>query len=163
MQKIRKEKWLFVAPWSIPITGQSVVSEHVLSILESECVVAKVNTNGRNRYFKTLRIIGEICSAIILSPGNKNIYFTVSRSIFGSLKDVVLLLLSGSKVNHIFCHVHGSDLVDFLENKSYYTRSILVPLMQKVDVFIVTHDIYRGELQSIFPKSKVVTILNFVS
>ena len=162
MQKDRKRKWLFVAPWAQPITGQSVISERVLSILESECEVIKINTNGQNKYLKTPKIIYQIILSFRKISLGTSLYFTVSRSILGSLKDLVLMVFSSRKVDRIYCHIHGSDYLEFLEKNNIYIKYVLLPLMKKVDVFIVTHDIYRGDLQCEFPDSQVVTILNFV-
>ena len=151
-------KCLCVVPVRSPITGQSVMSEHVINhFLKSGLKLTIINTNGENKVRKNVRIIFEIIKAY----GTYDlIYFTPSRSFTGSIKDLILTVFYSKSDSKICAHIHGADFVDFYSRKSLYMWW-LKRCMRKVNIFVVCHDVFKQEVQILYPASSLVTVRNF--
>lgn len=152
------KRCLCVVPVNSPITGQSVISEKVISLFErSGFNLTIINTNGPRKKVKNIRIIFQL----IWKYGQYDvIYFTPSRSFLGSIKDLTLMCMYRNFDGNICAHIHGADFVSFYSKNGNYT-ALLKRYMSRVNVFVVCHDVFMRDVKKIFPKSNITTVRNF--
>lgn len=94
-------------------TGQSRVVRLVQSILNEEFDKLVVQKFAPGFSFLNVLKAMVYISAILISPNNKVVYLTCSRSKLGFLRDLPFLLLA--KINiPVYVHVHGADFIDLL-------------------------------------------------
>ena len=156
-------KLFLVGPLIPPVTGQSLAfTKFVESIEDSKKVV--VNTNledrtGLNKIFFYIKTLLKISIRVSFSKYHL-VYFTCSRSVLGSIKDIVLINLASLKGIKIVNHLHGSDFYDFLHNSPKWYQKILFKSYEKVDISIVLVDSMKLQFRD-FKKMKIEVVPNF--
>lgn len=156
-------KPFFVGPLIPPVTGQSLAfTRFVESIVDSEKIV--VNTNfenktGLSKIFNSIRILLNISLKALFSHYHL-VYFTCSRSMLGSIKDIVLINIVSFKGKKIVNHLHGSDFYDFLHNSPKWYQKILFKSYEKVDISIVLVDSMKIQFRD-FKNMRIEVIPNF--
>jgi len=116
------------------VTGQSIISDHVLEGLgDISWIDLRYSIGGLRSFFS---VIARTFSAYYATSFGRTdfIYVVCSRSTFGFLRDFPILMLSlfGKKT---IIHVHGSDILDLLKRRfigvlarSLYQRcAIIIP------------------------------------
>ena len=87
------------------------------------------------------------------------VYFTCTRSVLGSFKDLILLLLAGRSKLRIVNHLHGADFAQFYKNSG-----LLKPILKKayrfVETSIVLTESMVAEFDS-FPSMQKKVVPNF--
>ena len=145
-----KKSILLVGPCLPPIHGQSLAfTRFVESIDEKSKTIIDTNFRGQSRIGKivnTCKIIFSIFGKTLFGRYNI-IYFTCSRSLLGSIKDVVLINFSRSCNAKLVNHLHGSDFYDFIHNCPGWYRRILLYSYNKVDVSIVLLDSMKSQFK----------------
>ena len=145
---------LVVAPVGSPITGQSRISEDVISRFREvtdKVIVLNSNTSPTKIHsiYRNLALLMKI--VFYRGVNIDTVYFTCSRSKLGSIKDLVLLNLFSGK--HIVCHLHGSDL-----NRLYNDNGLIKKMYKKsysnVNVGLVCHPIFIDDLKELIGKNK---------
>lgn len=107
-------KVLFIAPISPPVTGQSIACDLLLSrlnFLKAEVKVinlSKGNLKNNNLEIHRIYFFIKIFFYLLFNARKfDRIYFNVSESSLGNLKDLVLYLALISSLNKVYIHVHG--------------------------------------------------------
>ena len=93
-------RFFFVGPLIPPVTGQSLAfSRFVESIPANKKIVVNTNSENKTRPGKILFTIKTllILSLRVLFNDYQLVYFTCSRSIPGSIKDILLINLASFK------------------------------------------------------------------
>ena len=156
-------KPFFVGPLIPPVTGQSLAfTRFVESIVDNEKIV--VNTNfenktGLSKIFISIKTLLNISLKALFSRYHL-VYFTCSRSMLGSIKDIVLINIVSFKGKKIVNHLHGSDFYDFLHNSPKWYQKILFKSYEKVDVSIVLVDSMKLQFRD-FKNMRIEVIPNF--
>lgn len=116
------------------VTGQSIVSDHVLNSLSGfDWIEARYKTGS----FRSLvSVISSILTSYFACIFGRIdfIYLVCSRSTFGFLRDLPVLIL-GLVGKKVIIHVHGSDIVDLLKRPAigviarsvYQNCAIIIP------------------------------------
>lgn len=154
---------LLVGPLLPPITGQSLAFTRVYESFDSR-EIDLINTNlekqsNMKKSLNTLFIIFKIFLKIFFKQYD-TIYFTCSRSLSGSLKDIVLIQLASFKKIKIINHLHGSDFYDFLHSSPIFYKKILINSYNKVNTSIVLLDSMKNQFKD-FPNMNIEVIPNF--
>lgn len=106
---------LFIAPVPPPITGQSLAVQVFKDALASEHEIVMVNLsknsfdagiNSLRRVLSIFKIWVDVWKKVKRADV---IYFTISESVFGNLKDLVIYLISFRKLDRMFVHLHGGE------------------------------------------------------
>ncbi len=156
-------KVLFFGPVLPPVHGQSLAfTRFYKSINSYEKFLINTNMEHKNAFFKifgTLKIFFIIFYKVIFYKLDV-IYFTCSRSFFGSLKDVLLINLASLKNIKLVNHLHGSDFYEFLHSSPKWYQNTLLYSYSKVDISIVLLDSMKAQFVD-FPNMKLKVVVNF--
>lgn len=109
-------KILYIAPLPPPITGHSVVSKALYDELASHHEVAVVNLSknsfaeGIDSFGRVLEVLNLLKQAWLKQKGAGAVYLTISESLAGNLKDLLLYLLCFGKASRMYIHLHGGSI-----------------------------------------------------
>ncbi len=163
LKKSKKLKILFVGPLLPPIHGQSLAfTRFYESVEDKNKIVINTNFEDKTKIYKillTFKTIFLIVFKCIFFKYNV-IYFTCSRSFFGSIKDIVLINLGSLKSIKLINHLHGSDFYDFFHSVPEFYKNILCLSYAKVSTSIVLLDSMKNQFRD-FTDMKLVVVPNF--
>lgn len=156
-------KFFFVGPLIPPVTGQSLAfSRFVESVPIKKKIVVNTNFENKTRLCKIFFTIKTLIILFfkVLFNQYHSVYFTCSRSILGSIKDIVVINLASFKKKKIINHLHGSDFYDFLHNSPKWYRKILLKSYDKVDTSIVLVEGMKSQFRD-FKNMRIEVVPNF--
>jgi glycosyltransferase involved in cell wall biosynthesis len=160
-------KILFIAPLPPPITGHSLVSEFLVNFLKQNDDVKIVNLSKENidqssggikRIFQVFNILFQIYKE------KKNIdviYFTISESFAGNLKDLLIYLICFNKLNKIFIHLHGGSIKKLLWDKNNFIFNLNKFFIKKLSGVIISGNSHLEIFDGLIANSKIKIVPNF--
>lgn len=154
---------VFIGPLSPPLHGQSIAFEKAVEVGVTKKVVIDINLTGKSLLKKilfTLFFLFKIFSIFLLRRKPDLVYFTCSRSFLGSIRDIILLQLSGLFKVPVVNHLHGADFKFFYYSVPSFYRAILKKSYNNVHHSIVLTDAMRDQFD-IFPNMKISVVNNF--
>lgn len=113
-------KILFIAPLPPPLGGHSLAAKVLLDDLEVDNAVEVVDLNRQSME------VGKVTLDRIIAVGNilrnvwrkRNdndaIYLTVSESLFGNIKDIIIYLICFNDLSKMYIHLHGGSIKKIL-------------------------------------------------
>ena len=115
--KSRHRKWLVIGPLPPPIDGQSKITAAVVEVLRARgCEVRISNTARRNlsrsigaqlvRFFEIMWFFMAV-SRYVFRPGK--IYFSLSESVLGNLKDLLIYVVFFPRLRDVTAHMLGGS------------------------------------------------------
>lgn len=108
-----RTKVLFVGPLPDPVTGQSLACQVFLQALQEHCEVEVVNTSKAgfrqgidsiSRVREVLQIIRQVRARQAVADV---IYFTISESVAGNAKDLLIYAVCFARLHRMVVHLHG--------------------------------------------------------
>jgi len=159
-------KVLFVGPMTPPIHGQSIAFEEIYTKTKFEKYL--VNQNFENdslfkKIGKTLNSLIKITYLLFRYDDIDVVYFTCSRSKFGSIKDIYLLYISSLFNKRIINHLHGLGVNEFYKSLSPLHQKLLHKAYSKIDTSVVLLPSMKKEFSVIWPNMKLSVVSNFYS
>lgn len=158
-------KIFFLGPNSNFITGQSIAFSKIYNYFDDSRKFI-VNTKLTNNY-GVIRVIDTVLVLIksiykSIFTNYDTLYFTCSRSIHGSMRDILIINIIKLKNKNIkiINHLHGSDLYSFIESCPNWYKSLLINSYKKIDYSIVPN-INMIDQFSHIPNTNVVEVKNF--
>jgi glycosyltransferase involved in cell wall biosynthesis len=106
-------KILFMGPLPEPVTGQSLACKLFYDALCSEHDIVLIDLKkgsfqqGANSFGRVTEILGMAWQILRKRAGCERIYFTISESVAGNLKDILFYVLLLGKLNRTAVHLHG--------------------------------------------------------
>jgi N-acetyl sugar amidotransferase len=159
-------KILFIAPLPPPITGHSLASKvfldelikyHQVKVIHLTKHSFKQGVDSFKRIIQILRILIEVW-------GNKNnvdvIYFTISESFSGNIKDLLIYLICLRKLQRMVVHLHGGSII-ILFNKHKLLFRINKYFIRRLGGVIMLGQSHVDNLSNIFINNKVYIVPNF--
>lgn len=113
-------KILFIAPIPPPVAGHSLAAKVFLDDLNLKHQVEIVNLNKNSlkdgevtiqRIFEIINIFKDVLKK---KKNSDVIYFTISESFAGNVKDLVIYFLCLDKLSKMYIHLHGGSLKKLL-------------------------------------------------
>lgn len=160
-------KILLIAPTPPPINGQSLASKVLLDFLKEENEVIYVNINKeRKEGIKGIlsRIFHLVIIYIKIFDGIRKcnrIYFTISESYAGNLKDILIYLICFRKLDMMVVHLHGGEGMTGILKKNKLLRNINVYFLERIKAFVALGDTHKNMLASYSQRIKIYTVPNF--
>jgi glycosyltransferase involved in cell wall biosynthesis len=156
-------KLFLVGPLLPPMHGQSLAFTRFAESVEArKKIVVNTNLEDKSKTGKVVSaflVLFSIASKALFSKYDV-VYFTCSRSMLGSIKDIVLINLVSSKGVKIVNHLHGSDFYEFLHTSPKWYQKILFKSYEKVDTSIVLLNSMKLQFKD-FKNMRVEVVLNF--
>ncbi len=154
---------LLVGPVLPPIHGQSLAFTRFFESIDSSSKLI-IDTNmeelsGFAKLFGTLKTLYLILYTLLFKKVDI-VYFTCSRSLMGSVKDILLINLASFKNIKIINHLHGSDFYDFVHGSSPLYKKILLKSYEKVETSIVLLNSMKQQFKD-FPVMNIEVVSNF--
>lgn len=160
-------KILFLAPLPPPITGHSIASQVLLEHLQAQHSVEVVDLtegsehDGRVTLKRLLAVLKVILKVMILARHADRLYLTISESIAGNLKDLLIYIVIGKLNKHTVIHLHGGSFGKFILERFpilFKLNRFFVSKMSAVVVSGPSHSTIFGDLIS---ADRIHTIPNF--
>lgn len=130
----------FIIPNRYPVTGQSFVSEHILSIFHPDSVI-RTSSNLVSTCF-------DFCKAYV---GRADlVYITLSRSRVGSIRDYIILGIL--RPRRVIAHIHGKGFI----NANLVLR---LNLKRSTDIIVLTNDSVKELNRSVGLKNQSIHVI----
>jgi glycosyltransferase involved in cell wall biosynthesis len=147
-------KILLIVPLPPPVTGHSLASEVLMNGLAGvhEAAVVNLSVGSLNDGRITVRRIREI-GKVLLNVWRKKrsadaIYFTISESRAGNLKDLFVFLVCADRLGRLFVHLHGGTIGRELFDRHPGWRKINASFIKRLGGVIISGpahlDIFSG-------------------
>lgn len=160
-------KILYIAPLPPPITGQSLASQVFLRYLQRKYSVEVVDLSKDSQHDGTvtvkriLAVLKIIWRATSAAKNADRVYLTISESIAGNIKDLVLLALLGRLAHKTVIHLHGGSFGRQILDRSHIVKALNRFYLADIGAAIVSgtsHETIFGDLIS---SNRVHKIPNF--
>ena len=137
-------KILLIVPLPPPVTGHSLASQTLLDGLKPVHETAVVNlsvgslNDGRITVMR-IREVGKVLAAVWRKRRWADaIYFTISESRAGNLKDLFVYLLCAGRLRRLFIHLHGGTIGRELFDRSAAWRQINHAFIKRLGGVIIS-------------------------
>jgi glycosyltransferase involved in cell wall biosynthesis len=123
-----------------------------------------VNTNNVDKSLLR-KVTSTVCSLLqcvqtLVGRRPKLTYLMVTRSRFGCVKDLVVMILSQLTGIPVVVHVRGGDLGVFYDTLGTFARYVVRSAYRRVSVGIVLGESLRGQFDGLLPPERVRVVLN---
>jgi glycosyltransferase involved in cell wall biosynthesis len=151
-----KIKICIIGQFPPPIHGLSaalqtiVNSKYMNEHYSFDCIDIKDN----KKFIDTLRKIKKSNAKIY--------YFTISQSIFGNLRDMVILKLILNKKGKIIIHYHGGYYKQLYNKMNILQKGINRALLSKIDIMIALSNGLKRLFNDVLESSKIRVCENYV-
>lgn len=155
------KKALFVGPYPPPIDGHSFAFQTIYDNFKYEKYL--INQNLKGKKFRTLEFLLIFWKYISFSFNTKItvLYIAGSRSVFGSLKDIILINAFSRRKVKIILHIHAANFDLFIHELNPILRPFFIKAYKRVDVFITLLDAMKKEYALFKDTSEIHTVENF--
>lgn len=154
---------LFFGPIPPLFHGQSLAFQKATEIPVESKTIIDINLTGKSSVKKltlSFFIFLELFYVFLFKSKPDIVYFTCSRSLLGSVRDVVLLQLAGFFNVPVVNHLHGADFKAFYNSVPKFYQALLKRSYKKVRHSIVLTDAMRDQFD-MFPDMNVSAVSNF--
>ena len=161
-------KILFIAPLPPPITGNSLAVKVFLDEIIKHHQIEIVNLSklgfqhGINSLHRVRSVLGILRDLMRKREGVDLIYFTISQSKAGNLKDLLIYLLCFRNLSRMVIHLHGGDgMRKIMSNKSSLSYKINKYFIKRLGGVIVLGKTHVDIFSDLIPKEKIHIVHNF--
>ncbi len=158
---------LFLAPLPPPITGHSVAAKAVLDALTRSHPVTVVDLGRGSRHdggitWQRLRAVGSALAAARAGQQAADaIYLTISESLFGNVKDLVIYALCAPRLDRVVVHLHGGSIGRELFDVRPLIRWLNRHALSRVRGVILSGASHLPIVAGMTPRDRVHLIPNF--
>ena len=155
---------LFIAPIPPPIGGQSLVSQVLLDGIVKKNHVEVVDINKTNfdvgviSFNRTIEVISILINIFRKKKNIDKIYLTISESVLGNIKDLIIYAICFSKRDQLYIHLHGGSLKMLVFDRYpllYYINRFFIRQFAGVIILGKSHEV-------IFEKMGIHSIINII-
>ena len=160
-------KILFIAALPPPITGQSIVSKIFLDEIIKFHQVDVVNISkdsiesGVNSFKRIIDVIGLLINLRHKQKDVDAIYFTISESLAGNIKDLLIYLICFKSLPKMVIHLHGGSLKKVLFDKNKLLFRINKYFIRRLSGAIVLGQSHIIIFSNILDRNKIHIVPNF--
>lgn len=160
-------KILMIAPFPPPLTGHSIADKLLLESLEVRHEVSIVDLSSGSKHdgtvnLKRLRaVINVLINVLTLRKGVDVAYLTISESIAGNIKDLLILWFLRREVRKIVLHLHGGSFRVAVLERSWLLRKLNKIFLRQVDRVIITGKSHEGIFHGFVNPNRLSIVPNF--
>jgi glycosyltransferase involved in cell wall biosynthesis len=160
-------KILFIAPLPPPITGHSLVSKVLFDYIvqKDEVFIVNLSKDSLKEGVGGIKRIKQVINIFFqIYKGKKNadaIYLTISESLAGNLKDVLIYLICFNKLNKFHIHLHGGSIKKLLWEKNNLIFKINKFFIKRLGGVIVSGKSHLEIFNNLISESRIKIIPNF--
>ena len=161
-------KILFIAPLPPPVSGNSLAVLVFKEELDKCHQVEIVNFNKKRRtgklnFLRRMFEIGRILLQVVAKKKKADvIYFSISESVAGNLKDLLIYMICFSKLDKTIIHLHGgAGLTEILSNKTSLIYKLNHFFISRLGAIVVLGKTHVPIFKVIVPEKRIHIIPNF--
>ena len=158
---------LFIAAIPPPVTGQSLAGGRLYGELCRHGNVSLINLSkaelrsGRLGISRVRDIMSKVWQVWRQRSNGDLIYFTVSESLAGNIKDLAIYAVCFRRLRRMMIHVHGGSL-----RKDVFTRSRVLCVLnrffiQKLGAIVILGNQHRGIFDNVARQEQIKICTNF--
>jgi glycosyltransferase involved in cell wall biosynthesis len=158
---------LFIGPLPPPVTGHSLACQVLHDALGPTHDVTLVNLRKESLESGITSVgrLGEIFSVFRkVWRGRRDasvIYLTISESVAGNLKDLVIYALCWRKLDRLVVHLHGGSIRANVFNRLSVLRTLNRACLKRIGAAVVLGDSHRSIFDGLVPRHRLHVIANF--
>lgn len=160
-------KILFIAPLPPPITGHSLASRVLLNDLVRDCEVEVVNLGkdsfeeGVDSLRRITEVLGILRQVWKQRNGSTRIYLTISESLMGNLKDLLIYVLCYKDLSKMYIHLHGGSIKRLLWDRHPMLFYVNRMFIRRLGGALVSGQSHLGIFDGLLPANRVHIVPNF--
>ncbi|NMM05995.1 glycosyltransferase family 4 protein [Polaromonas sp.] len=161
-------RMLFIGPLPEPVTGQSLACQIFLDELSKKYTVDVINLSKRDfsSGIDSLGRIGEVLAYIWQARRKSRmadcIYFTISQSISGNFKDILIYLACFDKLPRMAVHLHGgAGMRELFKPSNRILRALNRFFFGRIGAVIVLGARHVDIFEGIAPVDRIHVVPNF--
>lgn len=158
---------LFLAPLPPPTTGHSLVSQALLEHLGPMHEVTPVDlsidslSDGSITFKRLLAVFRVFCEVVRCRRRSNRFYLTISESVGGNIKDLLVYLLLAGRWSRLFLHVHGGSLGHQVLEPHPLLRRLNAAVFRRVGGIIILGESHRNIFSDFIPTHRLHIVQNF--
>lgn len=163
-----KHKILFIAPLPPPYNGHSLMSQSLLDIFKKDYDIKVIDLSKESmkegsfsikRIFQIIRVYFQV---IFSQHKTKYIYLTISESIAGNLKDLLIYLFCSFNLKKMIIHLHGGSIHETVFKKSRIIRYLNFFFLKRFQAIIVLSESHKKIFAESMDLEKIKIVPNFI-
>lgn len=163
-----KMRILFIGPLPEPVTGMSLAcrvfldgipNEYPVDVVDQSKSVFRQGVSSFERVIEVLRILWKVWRK---RKQADVIYLTVSVSVAGNVKDLLIYLLCFSQLQHMVIHLHGGASVrKTILREGSLLRGVNAFFLRRLGAVIVLGETLVGTYSGVVPRGRIQIVPNF--
>jgi glycosyltransferase involved in cell wall biosynthesis len=160
-------KILLIAPLPPPVTGHSLASQVFYEELVKSFKVEVVNfskdsfVSGINSFYRIFQIFRLFKDIWCKKKNVDIIYFTISESIAGNIKDIIIYLLCIKSLSKMVIHLHGGSIKKLIFDKIKFLYLINKYFISRLGGVIVLGESHLNIFSGLIEKQRIYIVPNF--
>ncbi|MBM9577292.1 glycosyltransferase family 4 protein [Leptospira sp. 201903070] len=160
-------KILFIAPLPPPINGHSLVSKVLYDSLVSEHDVEVVNLRkqslkeGMDSFRRVIEILNVLFQTFRKKKNSDILYFTISESLAGNLKDLLIYAICFRLIGKMYVHLHGGSLKKLLFDRYPFLFRVNRFFLSRVGGVILSGESHLEIFENYVSRDKISIVPNF--
>jgi len=159
-------KILLIAPLPPPVTGHSLASQVLMESLAGvhEATAVNLSLGSLNDGRVTVRRILEVGKVLLAVWRERRradaIYFTISESRAGNLKDLFIYLVCLGRLDRVFVHLHGGTIGRELFDRHPWWRRINALFITRLGGVIISGPAHLGVFAGMIDRERIHMVPN---
>jgi glycosyltransferase involved in cell wall biosynthesis len=160
---------LVIAPLPPPITGQSVAVRAFIESFDSVTETIVIDTSKEWALLsRPLRRSAHVCIMLLMIFRHRSaaslIYFNISQSLLGNLKDLLIYLVCWPYLGRMAIHLHGgAGMRVLMSSKHPVLRALNSFFLRRVGAVVILGDRLKDIYSDVVPADRLHTVPNFAS
>lgn len=159
----KRETVIFIGPLPPPVNGHSLAFQYACEGFQGDKIVISQNLEGKSLAYKILYSFRTLWQYLFCFSRHRNsvIYIAGSRSVTGSLKDVLAIYMAGWFSCKVVLHIHAAYFDRFLDSLHPLFRIFYLSAYRRVNCFIALHECMLSEYGRFLSSARLEVVHNF--
>lgn len=158
---------LLIAPLPPPITGQALASRELVKGLSKNHSVRVVDLSknsfrqGISSWSRIVSVLNILRQVRMERRSADVVYLTISQSIAGNMKDVLLYVILRDMLSRTVIHLHGGGIGKLIFEKYGLLRSLNKIFLKRLGAVVVLGESLRSIFEGMTPADRIHVVPNF--